>query len=286
MADMANKVLITTDCVCDLTEKLIEEFELPIMYYYIQTEEARFQDRREILSGDLIEYIETEGKKAYSGTASKEEYREFFKKQREKTDAPIIHICMAKRVSEVYNVASQAVEGMENIHIVDSGHLSGGMGLMVLIAADMARCGASCDVILKELERLREKISSSFVVDSTQCLYRNGKISKNIYTLCSNFALHPILHLTDSKMKMAGICMGDRKRFTKTYLNKVIPNEKDIQTDIIFVITAGCTYEFQQYLKEEVEKRASWNKVIVNEASATVSCNCGSGAFGVLFLRR
>lgn len=280
-------VLISTDCVSDLTLEQKERYQIPVMHYYIHTEEARFQDTTEMTSDDLIEYIELDGKHAYSNCASVEEYRDFFEKLRKRTSAPIIHICMARYVSDAYDTASQAAADMEGIYVVDSGHLSGGMGLMVLAAADMAECGAVCEVILKELEELRERVSTSFIVDSTECLYRNGKIGRRIAFLCDFFSLHPVLKLKNSRMCVAGIFPGSQRHLVaKYYINKTLLKSGEVERGMAFLITAGCAYEFQQYLKEEIESRKEWDRLVLNEASATISCNCGSGAFGLLFVKR
>lgn len=279
-------VLISTDCVSDLTEELLERYQIPVMYYYIQTEEARFQDTIEIHSDNLIEYIEVDEKKAYSNCAPVEEYKAFFEKQMKKTKGDIIHICMAKHVSGAWVNATEAAKDLERVHVVDSGQLSGGMGIMVLSAADMAECGAPCEVILEEMEQMKDKISTSFIVDSPQCLYRNGKIGKKTASICENLLLHPILKLSKSKMKVTGICVGSKQYFAKSYIRYTLRDKKTIVPDIVFLITAGCTYEFEQFLRKEIEKQIPWKKVVVNSASATISCNCGSGAFGVLFLRK
>lgn len=279
-------VMVSTDCVSDLTQEILDRYKIPLMYYYVKTEEARFQDTREMSSDNLIEYIEQDKKRAFSSCASVEEYREFFNGLLKKTNAEIIHICMAQHVSNGYAFAVEAAADMERVHVVDSGHLSGGMGFMVLTAADMAERGAGCELILAELERMREKVSSSFIVNSTECLYRNGKIGKGVDTLCSIFSLHPILQLQQSHMRPVGVRIGSKKRFARSYIRWVLRHSDDIMTDMVFLITAGCSYEFQQFLKKELEKHMKFRQIILNEASATISCNCGSGAFGVLFMRK
>lgn len=279
-------VMITTDCVCDLTADLQERYQIPVMYYYVQTEEARFQDTREMNSDDLIEYIEKQGKKVYSSCAPVEEYRDFFEMHRRKTNAPIIHICMAQYVSDAYKTAREAAKDDAQIYVVDSGHLSGGMALMVLTAADMAKRGATCEIILKELAHMKEKVSTSFIVDSVECLQRNGRIGKRIATLCEVLSLHPILRLSGSHMGPAGLYIGSQRRFARAYLRWALRRREEIVPDMVFLITAGGSYEFRQFLLEEIKKRIPVKTVVVNKASATISCNCGSGAFGVLFLRK
>lgn len=279
-----NMVMVSTDCVCDIPDSYQKKYGIKMMYYYVQTEEGRFQDIKEVSSNNLLEYLR-EGKKAYSSSAPKEEYEEFFRTLRAKHTGPIIHICMAQHVSVAYEVASEAALNFEDVYVVDSGHLSGGMAILVLMAADMAQRGASYELIMEEIRRMREKVSSSFSVASTESLYRNGRINKKIFQICNALLLHPVLNLHDSKMVPSWICIGKQKSFAKAYLRWALRKRKSINTEIVFLITAGCSYEFQEFLKEEMLKIVPFKKVITNTASGTICCNCGDGAFGVLFVR-
>ncbi len=157
---------------------------------------------------------------------------------------------------------------------------------MVLEAAKLARCGAPYEVILKELEHMKKKVSTSFIVDSVECLYRNGRIGKNIARICDVFSLHPILKLSGSHMKPAGLCIGSQRRFARAYLRWALRRGGEIVPDMAFLITAGVSYESRQFLLQEIKERIPWKTVVVNKASATISCNCGSGAFGILFMRK
>ena len=74
---MGNNVKISVDCICDLPRKMQKELYLSIMYFYIETEEGRFQDIRELNSEAIIEYLE-EGKQAKSSSASMKEYKAHF----------------------------------------------------------------------------------------------------------------------------------------------------------------------------------------------------------------
>lgn len=280
-----DKVLISTDCISDLPVDIQKEYGIPMMYCYVQTEEARFQDINEITSDNLLEYMQ-QGKDAYSCVASEEEYRMYFSELRKKHAGPIIHISTARYVSKGYRVAATVADKLENVYVVDSGQLSGGLGILVMKAADMARKGAVCELILQELERMKEKVSTTFVVDSTSALYRNKRINKRIFQICDLLNIHPILLLKDSKMRSSGISFGNRKRFVKTYLARVLNQPDTIDKEVVFIVSAGCSYEMQQFIKEEVEKKVQFKKLIVTTASATIASNCGAGTFGVLFMRK
>ena len=92
----------------------------------------------------------------------------------------MIHISMGKGASQGYDRAVQAARGFDNVYVVDSGHLSSGMGLIVLRAAQMAGQNHTAEEIIAEIERMRDVVSTSFIVPSPESMYHGGK--KNIDT--------------------------------------------------------------------------------------------------------
>lgn len=282
---MGNKVKISADCICDLPRRMWDDLNLSIMYFYIETEEGRFQDITELNSECIIEYLE-EGKQAKSFIASVDEYKSYFENIQAKHDGPLIHICASKYVSESYAAAVKAASSLENIYIFDSEQLSGGMGIMVLTAAEMAMAGASYELILNELELLRPKIFTSFVVDTMDHLYRNQKVGKWVVRICDFLTLHPIIKIKDGNMKVSGFCMGDASFYAKFYVRSMLKRIETIDNTTVFIVSAGCSFEFIELLKTEIQKRVKWKKIIVTNASATVTSNCGPGTFGILFSRK
>ena len=75
-----NKIVVSTDCICDLPLKLIEKYSIPMMYYYVTVDKFRFRDIKEIDSTSVLEYLEDD-KRATSNSASEEEYKTFFKEK-------------------------------------------------------------------------------------------------------------------------------------------------------------------------------------------------------------
>jgi fatty acid-binding protein DegV len=66
----------------------------------------------------------------------------------------------------------------------------------------------------------------------------------------------------------------------------MLKNPATIDPETVFIVSAGCSYEFIQFVKAEIQKRVKWQKIIITTASATVTSNCGPGTFGVLFARK
>ncbi len=279
------KIHITTDCVCDLPKEFLEHYGISTMYCYVQTNGGRFCDINEITSDNLLEYLAAAEGKAKSQTASVEEFETFF------SDAlsigeQVIHITTAQRVGSGYRVAMAAAQGFGNVTVVESGHLSSGLGLMVLRAAHLAKRGWSVEEIIKDLELMKNKISTSFVVPSVASLYRNGKVSLNTKKLCEVFSLHPVLALKKSKMTLGGIKSGSMKKVYIDYIRQNFKGKNNIDTQILFITHAGCTSKQLREFKEEVLKYQQFERIIFQKASATISSNCGLGAMGVLYIKK
>ena len=279
------KIHITTDCVCDLPKEYLEHYGIGVMYCYVHTNRGRFCDINEITSDNLLEYLATDNGKAISETASVEEFESFF------SDAlsigeQVIHISTAQKAGSGYKTASLAAQGFDNVSVVDSGHLSSGLGLMVLQACHMAKRGASVEEILKGLEKVKSNISTSFVVPSAEALYRNGKISYNIMKICDVLDLRLVLSLKKSKITLSGIKSGNMKRVYMDYIRDQLKGKKNIDTRILFVTYAGCSSKQLREFKEEILKYQKFEIIVFQKASATISSNCGLGCMGVLYIKK
>lgn len=287
---MAEKrICITTDCVCDLTPEMLKRYNIDLMYFYIETETGKFRDVDEITSRNIFEYLMDGGKRTITNVPPAEEYREFFEKKLEKYDE-VIHITIGQNVSWSFKNSSEAATTMgelgDRVHIVDSGHLSTGLGLIVLKGAQLLVKGHTSQDIIKELEMLRDKVSTTFLANNADYLYLNNKVSKNVKLICSYFNIHPVLTVKDGYLKLKSIQIGNYEKSAIRYIRKELKNAKDIDKEKLFITHSGCSVNDIKLVKKEVDKYVSFENVWVTKASATISGNSGPRTFGVLFARK
>lgn len=280
------KIIVSTDCVADLPEQLRKKMDIHTMHYYIKVAGARFMDGFEMDSASLLRYIDTHEDFPKSSCASVEEYREYFCRLREEPCEGIVHISMGRYSSDGYDTAKKAAEDMQEVTVVDSGALSSSMAILALYAADLARRGCPLGVLKKALERKKEKLSTSFVVRDTKHMVWGGKINERVGMLLERLRLHPFCGMRGSRICLVGFFLGNERSYGRRYINCVLGNPDTIDPSLLFITTAGCTEEMKQWLEQEARKRVAWEKILFQEASATVSCNCGPGTFGLLFSRR
>ena len=277
-------LMVTTDSVCDLPESLKREFGISICPYYICTEQGRFLDESELMADELLAHM-AEGRKGVSQPPDVQDYERFFAQNL--TEAQnVIHITMAKHVSDGYQNALEAAKSFENVTVIDSGHLSSSMGLSVLYAAHMAENHASRDEIVKTVKKLRRYISSAFIIDSTHMMCKSGQISKRVQVMCDALLLHPVIVLRKSRMAVSSMEMGSFYHVIKGYVRKKLANPRGIDRRILFITYAGMDEESLQYIQELVRQYCPFERVYLQKASSAIASNCGPGSFGLLFMRR
>lgn len=276
-------VMISTDSVCDLPKYLVEKHQIAVMPYRVVTEGGEFLDGVEAETDGVLAYIGGKRKKVRSEAPRTEDYEEFFASQLTKAQY-IIHVTMARNVSRGYANALEASKAFDNVIVIDSGHLSSGMGLMVLRAAISAAGGQPAEMIVKELERMKMRVKTSFIVDSTEYLAQSGRIPSKINTFCKSFMLHPVLVLKKSSMKVGAIRIGTRAHARRKYIAAALRAMREVDKKILFITYAGLTNEELKEIEEQVKRRISFEDIIYQKASPAISTNCGPGSFGLLFM--
>ncbi len=277
-------IMITTDSVSDLPKKLAEERGIVVQPYRVFTEEGEFLDGIEIETDGVLSYMSDANRNARSESPEAKDYEEFFAEQLTKAQY-IIHIAMAKNSSKGYENALKASKTFDNVLVVDSGHLSSGMGILALEAERCAAEGMSPEEIVKELENIKKRINTSFIVGDTEYLARSGRIPPKINTICEAFMLHPVILLKKSSMTVSAIRIGMRDTIWRKYIKSTLKNAENIDKQILFITHAGLTRSELMGIEEQVKKKVDFKKVIYQKASPAISANCGPDSFGLLFMR-
>lgn len=282
------KICITTDCTCDLPKNTINKYDIHIIYFYIETDTGRFKDVDEITASNIFEYHLNGGQKSITNPPPPEEFAEIFSNILSEYDE-IIHIAISSGISQCFKNSTAAVELLgeegKRIHIFDSRHLSTGTGQLVIKAAQLAQAGCSTDEILAEIEIMKKRVSTSFMADNADYLYRNGKVGKAVKNICTLFKIHPVLEMKDGFLKLKTMQIGNYKGSALRYIRRELKNPDSIKKTRLFITHAGCSVSDIKLIKEEVAKLKKFDEVIVTKASATISGNCGPRTFGVLFER-
>ncbi len=278
-----SRVLISVDSLSDLPPDLAQKFDISVMPFYVQTTKGHFLDGIDIDQHDLLLYMKQEGSRAVSEAPSPSEYKAYFEAKRRTADY-VIHFNMGRNASRGYASASKAAEELRNVFVIDTPLVSSGLGLAAIEASKLAQKGLSAQDILKRLPAIFKKISISFIVKETSSLTKSGNISPRVKKLCDRLLLHPCIKPKGTKLAVGNIFMGKWQSVIKKYIAHCLRFSQYLDKRVIFIVHSGLSVDELSSIKNQVEEYCHFEKVIIQEASATISANAGEGAFALVYM--
>ncbi|MBR1877187.1 MAG: DegV family EDD domain-containing protein [Lachnospiraceae bacterium] len=274
-------VLITSTTMCDLPENIIKNLDIPILPFLVRTEDSVFKDSMQVEASELIRYMK-QGHNAVSDVPDEAAYTEFFADNLKRAHH-LIHISITASMSKDYANACEAAKSFENVTVINSECVSSSTGLLVLIAHKLTQLGMSVEEIVSELEEVKKRLKCSFVVDNTDFMVKHGLVSRRVNAITKALNMHLCLKFKEDRYKVGGIWLGSTKRAYRKYINKAIPVDVTPDSDLVFITYADVPNETLEMIKEEISRKAYFERVVFKQASAAISSNVGSGSFGILY---
>jgi hypothetical protein len=79
---------------------------------------------------------------------------------------------------------------------------------------------------------------------------------------------------------------GPKKNAWSAFIRKQFKSKvktANIDTSLLLVPTAGISYNDKMWIKEEINKWITFDKIIFYEASPIVAIYCGPGTYGLMY---
>lgn len=279
-------IIVSSESVCDLPPQVIKARGIEIISHNIYTDEGYFLDGKEIDSNAILAHLDhSSDAKASTKAPTVEAYEEFFANLLQKAQV-IIHITPSKKSSMAFKNAAQAASSFDNIAIIDSGHISSSMGMVVLRAATMADMDETPDAIIKEMSKMRTLVQTSFCLNNLNNVAASGRAPKRAIILSTAFMMHPIVGIQDGVMRPLKIIFGNRQSAWTRYVNLVFSEPSSVDTSVLYIAYSGLSQNELNEIENRVRAVISFERIIFQRVSASSSTIFGSGTFGLLFAKR
>ena len=278
-------LMVATDGAADIPFELAKSTNVKILHASVETEGGDFIEGSEIDQDGLMRYFADSGKMATSVDHVEADYIAFFADCLAKAQH-LLYIPVSATIVSHFDVASKVANSFASVTVFDSGHISSGLGIVVLKAAFLARQGMDEEKILEEIEGLKDRIQTSFIVDDMKYLLNNGRVSRLVWKVCSALSLHPIVLVKDGQMTVGSIKMGSQSVFWKKYLRWALRRPWSIDKSAAFVTYAGIEPHRLREIEKEIREKVAFEHIYFQPASVAISANCGPGTFGVVFVRK
>lgn len=281
-----NKVKIIVDSTCDLSKELYEQFDMEVVPLNVSFGEENYKDSVNINAEKLYGLIKEKGEMPHTAAASPLDIENAFKKYIDQ-GFDIVFLGIGSKLSTNYQNALIAKEECGgHVVIIDSNNLSSGTGLLALKAARMAKEGRSADEIYAEVQPLAEKLSTQFLVDTLDYLYKGGRCSGAAKIMGTLFHVHPMIKLFNGELIVYKKPRGTMKMCSNEMLSILKEDLPNVDLENIMITHSGYSEETLNYLKTELGKLVDPKCIRITQAGCVISTHCGPGTIGILYIKK
>lgn len=279
------RIKVLSDSTCDLPEELIQKYDITIVPLTIIKDGEAYSDGITITPAEIFAHVAAGGGLCSTAAVSVGEYAQWFEKYAADYDG-IIHVNISSEFSCSYQNACLAAEEFDNVRVVDSRNLSTGQGLVVLQICKLAATCQTLDELHEKAQAFTEKVEASFLLDRLEYMVKGGRCSSAAALGANLLNLKPCIEVKNGKMGVVKKYRGNYAKCLASYVKDRIANRDDLERETLFVTRTPVTDECLQAVSQAVDAYADFENIYWNEAGCTVSCHCGPGTLGVLFIRK
>lgn len=279
------KIKILSDSTCDLSQELIEKNNITLIPLTIIKDGVPYQDSVTITPADIFAHVAAGGGLCSTTAINVGEYEEFFSKFTDEYDG-VVHINIGSGFSSSHQNACLAAESFENVRVIDSRNLTTGQGFVVLYACKIAKECNSLDELCEKVNAYTEKIEVSFLLDRLDYMVKGGRCSSAAALGANLLNLKPCIEVKNGKLGVVKKYRGNYSKCLSAYIKDRITNRDDLDRETLFVTRTRLTDECMKSISDTIQACADFENVYWTEAGCTVSCHCGPGTMGVIFVRK
>lgn len=278
-------IKITSDSTCDLSAELLEKHNISLFPLTVIKNDEAFLDGVTIHPDEIFTHVAAGGSLCSTTAGSVGEYQELFAKYAGDYDA-VVHINIGSGFSSCYQNARLAAMEFDNVLVIDSQNLSTGQGLVVLKACELAKSASSLEEMESILNEFTPKVEASFLLDQLAYMVKGGRCSSAAALGANLLNLKPCIEVKDGKMSVVKKYRGNYAKCLASYVKDRLSNREDLVRDTLFVTRTPVTDDCLQAVKDAVDEHADFQDIHWTMAGCTISCHCGPGTLGVLFVRK
>ena len=279
------KIKILSDSTCDLSKALLEENNITLVPLTVVKNDEQFKDGVSITPDVIFEHVANGGNLCSTSANSVGEYAEWFEKYAADYDG-VIHINIGSGFSSCYQNACLAAEDYPNVRVIDSMNLSTGQGLVVLEACRLAKEATDLDALADTIREFTTRVEASFLLSRLDYMVKGGRCSSAAALGANLLNLKPCMEVKNGKMAVVKKYRGNFEKCLPMYVKDRLADREDLTRDILFVTKTPVSDEAYSAVMNAVNQYGNFATTYETNAGCTISCHCGPGTLGVLFVRK
>ena len=277
------KIKISAESTIDLPKEMLEKYEISTTPFGINFKDKLVNDSFGI-GEEIFKYVEESKVLPKTSAIGPEQYREYFEDLKKDHDI-IIHISLSSQLSSAFNNATLVAREMENVFVIDSKNLSTGIALLAIRAKEMAKEGLPADEIVKNIEALTDKVTTSFVLDKLNYMYKGGRCNAVTLLGANLLKIKPQIVVKNGRMSVGKKYRGSLGKVISSYADDTVAEYANADKSMVFITHSSPMPEEERILTEKL-RDFGFKNIYNTTAGGTICSHCGPNCIGILFISK
>jgi uncharacterized protein len=246
------RVAIATDSAADIPEDELDRLDIHMVPVRVHFGERSYLDKVGITSAEFYAEIDRGGAAPKTSQPPPGDFRRQFEFLGSHHSA-VVSINLTSKASGTCAAAQSAAARTAThgkVHVIDSGNISAGQGLIALYAAECAAAGFDAERVVAATHAILPKTRSFGVAGSLEYAVRGGRVPRWVKRVADALRLMPVLHNDrHGKVSPGGVLLGrsDRKAKFARWVRRRMRDDVNYR---MIVGHANCEADGQWLLQE------------------------------------
>lgn len=279
---MKKDIIIMSDTCSSIGVKEGAEKGIIINPLYVNLKGIMYEDTIQISAEEFYKKIREEKVIPFTSQPNIASVKENYNKYKDKV---IINISPSEGLSGTFNGANVAIEGQENVVVINSRTIAAGQRYLVFKAKKLVDEGLELETIIEKLEESMSNTRAFMIPVDHSFLQRGGRLSKAAALLLGMLRIKPILTLSGDGNKV------DRFAFSLTMKKAIDISIKEMHKDKVdenykVYIMHGSDWEVASLARKRLLDEFPFLDLEVILLPPVLGCHAGPGTLVIQYIKK
>jgi len=280
-------IAIVTDSTCDLSQELIDKYQIHMLPLNINFGENQYLDKVTITSNQFYKLLDESPDFPKSSQINERTFTNLYANLASQYDA-IVAIHLTQQFSGTFLSSQKAAEKISKefqkpIKVIDSKTLSGALGLIVLRTAQAIENGTSIVQLIPSIEHWIEQSKIYVSVKTLKYMVKGGRVSHTKGLIAKLLNINPIVSMDEN-----GNSIVFGKAFSHQANMKKVLKQIEVLTKTNklwnYIVLHANNEEGAHWLADEMRKLYNKEPISLVNISPVIGMNAGIGTTSIALL--
>jgi uncharacterized protein len=281
------KIAVVTDSTCDISQDLIDKYQINMLPININFGENHYLDKVTIQPEQFYSLLEENKYYPKSAQVNEKAFTNLYSHLASHYDS-VIAIHLSDKLSGTFGSSQKAAQAISRefgkpISVINSRNLSGALGLIVLRAAQAIEEGHSHDQVVAMTETWVKKVKIFVSVKDIKYLIRGGRLSATKGLIARILNINPIVSIDESGKAI----VFDKSFNQKANMDKVMGHITRLVSENKvwnYIVLHANNNDAAKWYTDRMEEITNKKPASVVNISPIIGANTGIGAAAVALL--